>query len=157
MSLPTTIIDGGGEGNEAKVNRAGCLAIGPVEYSELYSVNCAVIDTAYNIVQPASGMQIVITSLLFSANRNVGANDATVDLYEASSPTSISIDKTLAHLEIPKQQFREFNPIQLLVNEGKYINVKTNDNEVLVTLGWFAVPTDLNAIANNNQKGVSVI
>lgn len=140
MSLQSKIQDGSGNGYLAKVNKYGLLATGPLGFSQAYSVTASVINTAYNFVPPEAGKQFVITSILLYANKNVGANDATVVLYEADGVDSTTVTKEVLTTEMLKQTNRDLTNLNLIVSEGKWLNIKTDDNTIFSTVLGYYVP-----------------
>ena len=67
------------------------------------------------------------------------ATNATVEIYEASSATATVVDKIIMQFEIGQNEFHPFNNLNLLVNEGKWINAKTNDDDVHMNILGFYV------------------
>ena len=134
MPLDAIIKDGRGTGNKAKVTSQGQLVVAPLDFSSAYAVTASVINTAYNFVGPIAAKQFVITDLLLYADKNVGAGDASIQVYEASSSTSTTEDKTIINIEMLKQTSRDINGMNLIVSKGKWVNIKTNDNNVYATL-----------------------
>ncbi|KKK66013.1 hypothetical protein LCGC14_2968350 [marine sediment metagenome] len=105
-------IEGGDSGRVAKVNDDGALAVGPASYNEVKFNELAVTGTAYN--------------------------NATVEIYEASSTSSATVDKIIMQFEIGQNEFHPFTSLSLLVNAGKWINAKTDDDDVHMNiLGYY--------------------
>jgi len=138
MGVKTYLIDGRGTKNAACVTSRGELVVGDADYSSAYSAEAAVINTGYNFVGPVMGKQFVITAILLYANKLVGANDAAVQVYEASSATSTVVDKAILTVEMLKNSSRDITGIKLLVSVGKWVNIKTDDNTIFSTiLGYY--------------------
>lgn len=139
MSGRLVIENGRGDKNLAKVTSKGQLVVAPLEFSQATTVIADVINTAYPIYSPMSGMQFVITDILLYANKNVGAADASVVIYEADTPTTTTASKTILEIEMPTKTYRDIVGINLIVTEGKWISVKTNDDDIYCTiLGYYA-------------------
>ncbi len=139
--VPTVIKDGY-TGNTATVTEFGQLVVAPVAYSSVVQAELAVINTAYNLLEPSQGQQIVITDIILTANRLVGANDATVDLYLADAPDALVFtpaDAVLS-LELEKNGKLALTGLNLITRAGTWINAKTNDNTVFVTIMFYRVP-----------------
>lgn len=126
--------------NKARVTEFGQLVVAPIDYSIPVTAEMDTVDTPFLLVTPEAGKSVVITTFLVSANRNVGVNDATVNLY-----TSDTIDGALpanpeVRLEIPKSSNLPLTGLNLLLPPGKFILAQTNDATVFVTLGYYRVP-----------------
>ena len=134
MSINTKIEDGTGSGIQATVSPYGHLVVGASNFSTAYAVTVAIDNAGYNFVGPKAGFQFVITGLLLYANKGVGANDATVDVYEANGPTTTTADRTIICTEMLKQTSRDLTGLNLVVTAGKWVNVKTDDNTIFASL-----------------------
>ena len=99
----------------------------------------AAINTAYNFYQPLPDKQFVVTSIFAYGDKEVASNtNATVEIYEASSTTETTVDKIIMQFEIGQNEFHPFTSLNLLVNEGKFINAKTTDDDVHMNiLGYY--------------------
>ena len=139
--VPTVIKDGY-TGNTATVTEFGQLVVAPVDYSGVVQATLGTINTAVNLLEPSQGQQIVITDIILTANREVGVNDATVDLYLADSPTALVFtpaDAVLS-LELEKNGKLALNGLNLITRAGAWINAKTNDATIFVTIMFYRVP-----------------
>ena len=137
--IPTVITDPY-SGVKARVSEFGQLAVAPLAYSKPAFQKLEIINTAYTFIAPEEGHQIVITDIILTANRTVGANDATVDVYEAESPTTTIITQPIIELEMIKQSSLGLTGLNLLVPPGLWVNAKTDDNDVFVTIMYYRVP-----------------
>lgn len=140
MSAALAIKDGASK-NLAKVTRFGQLITAPLDYSTPVAKALTSIDTAYNFIEPMQGKSIVITDIVITANRQIGANDATVILYEAGEINELTATKEILNLEMIKQSQLVLTGINLLVPEGLFVNAQTNDDVVFITLMYYRVPT----------------
>jgi len=141
MSAPLVIKDAN-SGNQATVTRFGQLVVSAVDYSTPVAKTLDVINTAYNFVEPSMGHSIVITDVIFTANKNVSVNDATVSLYEAESiDTTVSV-KDILNLEMIKQSNLVLTSLNMIVSEGRFVNAKTDDDDVFVTIMYYKVPVE---------------
>jgi len=138
MSIEVSLKDGEGSGGRAKVTSRGQVVTAPLDFSTFYNVTAGVINTAYNLVAPKTGKRFVITTIHLYANKNVGASDATVVLYESDSATSTTANETIINIEMLKQTHLILNGLNTLVTEGQWINVKTDDDDVFANIaGYF--------------------
>lgn len=136
--IEVSLRDGRGTSNEAKITERGQLVTAPLDFSTAYNATADVVDTAYNLVPPKADQQFVITTIILYANKNVGATDATVVLYEALSASSTTVSKTVLNQEIVKQTRLIIPNANIIVSEGYWLNVKTNDDDVFATvLGYY--------------------
>lgn len=134
------IEDSQGSGRAAKVSGIGQLIVAPYDFSSPSVQKLEVAGTAYNFVSPITGFIIIVTGLILYANKNVGVNDATVDIYEASAIDSTVIDKSIFQTEMLKQTPLALTGLNLKVSEGKWLNGKTDDDDVFVTVLYYYAP-----------------
>lgn len=142
MVLKTHIEDGAGTGRRARVTEYNQLIVAPLDYSSTSTVTMDVINTGYNYISPKSGHKIVITDILLYANKNVGAGDATVTIYTSDvGPTETTVKETVLQTEMLKQTSRDLIGLNLIVgNEGRWVNGKTDDDDIFCTIGYYYVP-----------------
>ena len=146
MPIDVEIVDGR-TGNRACITPLGELVVGGTNHSEPYTASATVINTGYNYttlagtgIVPVAGKRFVITSILIGCDRNVGATSgALINIYEAESPTSITSTKDIVKdIEIVKNE-RQFMNLDMIVTEGKWVNIKTDDNNVRSTIWGYYV------------------
>lgn len=138
MSLKTQIEDSA-SGFTAKVTALGQVVVGALAYDETVFKELAEDDTAYNFYKPQSGRQVVITGVLFRADKQVSSTvDATVVIYEASTDASTIVDKILIQFAVVQGDIITATGLNLLVNAGKFVNAKTTDDDIHMTImGYF--------------------
>lgn len=129
----------GASGRLAAVTPGGALAVGPVSFNLIEFNELAATATAYNFYSPRSGHQFIVTSIFAYGDKQVaGATNATVEVYEASSTTETTVDRIIMKFEIGQNEFHPFTNLNLLVNEGVFINAKTDDDDVHMNiLGYY--------------------
>lgn len=140
MSAPVRIV--GVDGQSARVTEFGQLVTSPVSYSTPVNNKLDVIDTAFSFISPSAGQQIVITGLVVNSNRNVGVNDATIDIYGADSPTSTTILTSILQFQGVKQTTSNLIGLNLLISQGEWVNAKTDDNDIFITIMYYRVPVE---------------
>ena len=141
MSIEVRLKDGKGTGNLAKVTSRGQLVVGASDFSTAYSVEVNATGTAFNFIEPIGGKIFVITGILLYANKDVGVNDATVEIYEATAIDSTVVVNSVLTTEMVKQTNRDLLGLTLKVSEGFWLNIKTDDATIFATvLGYY---TDL--------------
>lgn len=143
MVAPVKIIDPT-SGNAATVTEFGQLVVAPVDYSTISQQTGAVNGQAYNLAEPSEGQQIVVTSIILTGGRDIGTAGATVDLYLADAPdaTVFSPEDAVLSLELVKNGQLVLTSLNLITETGKWINFKTDDNTVYVTILYYRVPIE---------------
>lgn len=141
MATPVKIV--GSDGQVARVSRFGQLTVSAVDYSTPVVQSMLLTDTAYNLVEPSQDRSIVITDIILTANKSVGANDATVEVYEAESATTTSVFQSVLSLEMQKNSNLPLTGLNLIVPPGLWVNAKTDDDVVFVTLMYYRVPVEV--------------
>jgi len=131
--------DGQGKGRSAHITHRGELAVAPIEYSEFYNVQMIINNTAYNIVKPKAGYRFVITVIDIYGNNGIGANDSTVVIYEATSTTSTTVEKTIYTREVPARGSVTLSGLQVIIRPGYFLNAKMDDNNVYVNVAGYYV------------------
>ena len=127
MSTPVRIVE--------PLTRSGELIVAPLSYDETAFNDMDVIDTAYNFFSPKSLKQFVITGVIAFADKDISdADDTVIIVYEAGDTTTITVDKVLLQFGMGKLTTTAFVPLRILVNAGKFVNAKTGDDDVHMTL-----------------------
>ena len=139
MSIKVHIKDAG-SGSEVKVSSRGQLITAPLDFSTFFQVTLGDVNTAVNIIPPIAGKRFVITAMVFYPSRNVGVNDATVEIYEASADDTITVDTSIFLQEIARQTSSPpLTNLNIIVSEGKWVNAKTDDDDVFVNMAGYYV------------------
>lgn len=124
--IPVYIVDSNGK--KVTVGAGGTLSLAPL-FDEIEFNELAVADQIYNYYQPLAGSRFILTGVVATADSSVQA-DATVIIYEASSPTSTTVDKVLFQFVLLKNQQLVIPNFQIKVSPDVWINGKTNDDDV---------------------------
>ena len=142
MTAPLVIKDSK-TGQSARVTRFGQMVVAPLAYSEPVTIEMDVVDTAFNFLTPESGKNIVITDILVSANKDVSNVDpAEIEIYEADEFDSLILAPSIISPRLVRAGNLPLTGLNLLVPEGKWVNAKTNDNNILVTLMFYRVAVE---------------
>lgn len=137
MSIAVEIIF---NGKKARVTNAGELVVAPFAYDEVEFRELAEDDTAYNFYQPKPNHQFVMTGLNMKADRDVSTTvDAEVVIYEATSTTETTVSKVLFQEAMVRGE-RTSLPTNILVNPGVWINAKTSDDDIHMTIMGYYIP-----------------
>lgn len=139
MSVPTVIVDPR-TGNAARVTEFGQLAVAPLDFSTPVQNDLTVVNTAVNFIAPVAGQSVIITDILISSDRNVGVNGAVVDIYQALADDTTTIDSEILKAEMVKQTARDLTGLNFIVPSGKWVNAKTDDTGVSITIAFYRVP-----------------
>jgi len=130
-----------GDDRSARVTEIGQVTTGAYAYDEATFKELAANDTASNFYIPKSGMQFVVTGIVAKADKQVsGTVDATVVVYEASSEVSTTTDKVLFQMAMVEGDLLSLLPLNILVNAGKFVNAKTSDDDVHMTIMGYYIP-----------------
>ena len=110
------------------------VTLDPLDLSQFREMDIP--DTvAYNFFAPKAGFNFIITHVHAFADKDVNNNfNATVFFYEAPSVDSTTVDKVLLRFEMPRDSIMQMDGIRLLVNSGKWVNGKTNDDDIHVNM-----------------------
>ena len=133
----------GNDGRYISSNEAGELLISDGPYDLAKFNELATINTAYNFYGPKGREQFVISGFLLYGDKQVNAStNATVIIYEASETDSTTTDRILVQVEVGQNQSIPFPNIRILCNKGTYINAKTDDDDIHMTLFGHYVDLD---------------
>jgi len=139
MAAPVYIVDPK-TGNKATVSEFGQLTISPVDYSTPVQEKLDVINTAFTMIEPVDGKLIIITDILLTANKSVGVNDATVSIYTSTVKGDLVAAGNIIELEMQQKSSLPITGINTKIDAGLYVNAKTDDNDIFVTIMYYRVP-----------------
>ena len=92
-------------------------------------------DTGYNFYIPKSNKQFIITGISAKADKQVSSTvDAIVVVYEAGDNSTTVVDKVLIQLAMIQGDSVNLLPLNIIVNEGKYVNAKTTDDDIHMSI-----------------------
>lgn len=131
----------GPNGIPVRVSSNGEILSRPFDYSDSFFKNLNVVDTAFNLVEPKSGEQFVISGLAISGNRDIGVNGSILVIYGTDDATSTTTTGKEIEFEVPKSTVLPFIQPNLLIAEGLFLNGKCDDNSVRVNLFGYFVKT----------------
>ena len=123
-----------------RATHVGQLVTAPFDYDLVVSKNMAVINTAYNFYDPKPSYKFVITGILMGGDRNIGNLGSLTVVYQATSPTTLTESRTIMSVDIAKNGTRDILPMNVLIDEGAYINAKCDDNNVYVSITGYYIP-----------------
>ncbi len=133
MAFPVQII---GRDNEvAIVDKSGHLAIGPAQFDEAVFQTLDSLSTSYNFFPPLPHSRFVMTSLIVFADKDVlDSSDTTVTIYEGTTADTTTVSKTLLQFGMGRLTSLPIVPLRLAVTEGFYVNAKTTDDDIHITM-----------------------
>jgi hypothetical protein len=138
MSIKIQIKDAAGNGATAKVTHQGQLVVAPISYDSVANQTMSSANTAYNFFGPKTGCVFIITNILINADKNV-TTDEIIDIYEADSPSTTTISKSIIKTELLRNSTRDLQGLNLKVSKGKWLNGKADDASTFVTImGYYA-------------------
>ena len=127
-------------GKRVRVTNAGELVVAPFAYDETEFRELAEDDTAYNFYEPKPMNQFVITGFNMKADRGVSTTiDAEVVIYEATSKSETTVSKVLFQEAMVRSE-RTSLTTNILVNPGVWINAKTSDDDIHMTIMGYYIP-----------------
>lgn len=136
-------IQGDNNNIRAKVTRNGQLVVAPLSTSEPVAIKLDVVDTAFNFITPVHGQSIIITDIIASADKNVSnTTPADVEIYEADEADLTDVFKSIVRPQLIRATNLALTGLNLLVPEGKWVNAKTTDIGILVTIMFYRVPQE---------------
>jgi len=137
MALPIIVV--GPDGVRATVTKNGQLVVGSVEFDETKFVNLGTANTAFNFFAPRTGKRFIITGAIIKADKEVDSSiPAEVVLYEGSSATTTTVDRDILEVALIELEGVVLLPMNIITAEGKFINAKTTDDDIFMTLmGYF--------------------
>jgi hypothetical protein len=134
MAIATTLIDGEFRENTVKITSRGQLVVAPLEFSDSYAI-IADATTAFNFVPPKASKRFVITDYIVEAGKTVSTTvEADVTLYEADGLTDAVGTRDILTFNLVRNQNRVLTGLNLIVTEGKWLNITTTDPTVNATI-----------------------
>lgn len=131
---------GGKNSNSPQITDRGQLVTGALSFEQFYLGSTASNNVAVNVVPPKTGQRFVITSIILSADRSVGLNGAVTDIFEnTTGPTNGTVDKQIIQEEIGKQTRMVAPALNIIVTEGRWVNVKSDDVIVRCNIAGYYV------------------
>lgn len=140
MAIDVHIEDGDGKGRKVTVSENGELITRPFDYSESSFRLMDTVDIAYNFQEPRPSQNFIITGLVVQANREVAVAGGNVIFYEANAADTTVATKTIFTFDLPRQDSEVITGVEIKVGTGKYLNGKTDDDDMLATFFGYYVP-----------------
>jgi len=142
MGHKVNIADGTGSTFRARVTPYGQVVTAPIHYDDTAFNNMGTADTAYNFFTPKAGHRFIVTGIISFADKNVSdATDTDISLYESSTAASTTESKILVEWGQAQLTTVYIGPLNIIVTEGVYINGKTGDDDVHMTVTGYYLKT----------------
>ena len=127
--------------NSASITSRGALVVAPYDYDLTQFQELDTNDVAKNWYLPRPAKRCVITGVIATADKQVGANeDATVTIFEAATRTTATADKVLLQFVLTQSTVVSLLPLNILVAEGKFVNAKTDNDDVHMNIFGYFIP-----------------
>lgn len=134
MAIPVVVTNGCGRAARIDANGDFVVTTDPLDISEFREFDVPDI-VAYNFFEPKMGYNFVVTGIHAFADKDVSNSvNATVFIYEAPAIDSTTVDKVILRFEMPRDSTIPLTGLRILVNSGKWVNGKTNDDDIHVNL-----------------------
>ena len=122
----------GPDGLLANVVEGGSISFAPIP-DEIVFNELGVNNQVYNYYQPLAGSRFILTGVVATADKDVVA-DATVIIYEATSPSETTVSKVLFQFVLLKNQQLVVPNFQVRVKPGVWVNAKSDDTDVHMSI-----------------------
>ena len=142
MSIDVGIV-GTDSGVRAKVTPFGQLVVAPADYSIPVAESLSVAGTAVNFIDPSQDQQVVITDIIASADKNVSSTTpADLEVYQATAPDTATVLTSIVRPQLIRSGNFILTGLNLLIPSGVWVNAKTDDAAILLTIMYYRVPVD---------------
>ena len=119
----------------------GVLATAAPEFDLTAFKSLSATGTAYNFFEPKVGHCFIMKGMLAFATKDVNdSTDTIITVYESTAPDSTTASKTILQFGMGKLTVLPLVPLNALINEGAYLNAKTDDNTINMTIFGYYVP-----------------
>ncbi len=139
MSVEFSLVDPS-TGMTAKVGLDNALAVSPSQSSKTHNATLDVDATPVEIVAAKGGFIFCITGIILTGNKGISTSvDALVDIYTSTDSASATAVTTILSIPIARSSQTVITGVLLETEAGHFINGKTSDDDVLVTILGFYV------------------
>ena len=128
--------------NVAEITKRGQVVVAPLDFSTFYSAQTAANNVPVNVTIPNTRKSFIMTDIVLAGDRSIGASGAVTKIYENSvGPTDTAITKLIYEDEIAKQTRAILTGLNIIVTEGVWINVVSDDVIVRCNIGGYFIDT----------------
>ena len=121
-----------------KISSDGELIMAPIARSVFYNALAGTDNVAVELVEAKARKKFVITALTLYANKNVGVNDATVEIFHASS-SGLNSGTNIFKQEMLKQTQIYLSGLNVEIPEGRWLSVVTDDDDIFANVAGYYV------------------
>ena len=132
--MTDVVLKGGKKLTAAKVTDRGQVVVAPLDFSIPSSISLVCASTAYNFAAPKSNKIFIITDIIISSGS--GASQI-VDLYEANSETSLTVQKQIFNLDMSAKTYVPLTGLNWKLTQGFWLNAKSNGTTAMVTIAGY--------------------
>jgi hypothetical protein len=140
MAIPVQLFAGS---TPLAASKIGQLITAPFDYDLVKAIKLDVDDQVYNFYKPIVGKAFVITGIILNANKSV-TSECLVDVYAGTAADDSDTTDGVLTIEMLKNTALPLLGLNVLVGEGKWINAKTDDDDVFCTIMGYYVPASVN-------------
>lgn len=150
MAIEVLLRDAHGCAGYARITNLGQVVVAPIEYDLVVFKELAEPDTAYNFYPPKVHKRFILTGIHAVADKQVSSvASADVVVYEAINDSTTSVSKVLFQTAMVQDQIQTLLPMNIKVSEGVFINGKTTDDDIHITLMGYYVDVATRTIAGS--------
>ena len=136
MAIPVRVLAGL---TALRATSIGELVVGTFSREKAKTLRLNVNNIAFNFASPVTGKTFIVKGILLVPTSGI-VGTANINIYEASSEISTTIDESIFDVELLKNQIIPLSPLDIEISEGAWLNAKTDDNTVVVTILGYYVP-----------------
>jgi len=138
--IEVKLVDSNGKGSGVRVSQNGQMIIAPIAFSIPVQKSLNVDNQVFNLATARVAHRIIITDVILIGDRNIGVNDATVDIYAADFIDSSTIVKSIFSLDVAKNASIVMTGLNMVTDVGVFLNAKSSDSTVSLTVGYYYLP-----------------
>ena len=129
-------------GRTAEVDEQGKLVTGAGFFDETQYLELDVTNTAYNFFGPRGRSKFIVTGMILKADQGVSNTvDAEVVVYVAAAEDTLTVDKVVIQSAMTRGDLLPLFPLNVEIPQGKYLNAKTTDDDIHITIISHYFPT----------------
>ena len=120
-------------------SKIGQVITAPYAYDSVKAITLGVDDQVYNFYKPIVGKSFVVTGIVLNANKSV-TSECIIDVYQGSSVADSDTTLNILKVELLKNTSMTLLGLNILVQDGKWVNAKTDDDDVFCTIMGYYIP-----------------
>ena len=120
-------------------SKIGQVITAPYAYDLVKAITLDVDAQVYNFYKPRVGKSFVVTGIILNANKSV-TSECVVDVYQGATVDDSDITNNILKVEMLKNTALPLLGLNILVQDGKWVNAKTDDDDVFCTIMGYYIP-----------------